>query len=232
MSARPRRSDTRTVWRTAAALPACLVLLLLPARSSAQAPFTLGSFTELRRGPDGGEVWRGVVPGATRKSMVYVPPGFLPERRYAVIYLLHGMPGSPWSYVNSLSLAALSDRVDGHLPIDSAAEGRTLAGLSAGGDGAIDVALRHPRLSGRLESWGGSITRRPRLLARNEAAVLRRLHMRFYLSSGPAHGSSASSFARELAGLRLSVRLELLRSARQQWERQLDEGLRWAEPST
>src|SRR5262245_41314049 len=90
-------------------MPVLLVLLLLPARSAAQAPFTLGSFTELRRGPDGGQIWRGVIPGATRKSMVYVPPGFLPERRYPVVYLLHGMPGSPWSYVNSLSLAALSD---------------------------------------------------------------------------------------------------------------------------
>ena len=97
------------MWRAAAALTVCLVVLLLPTRSGAQAPFTLGSFTELRRGPDGGQVWRGVIPGATRKSMIYVPPGFLPERRYPVIYLLHGMPGSPWSYVNSLSLATLSD---------------------------------------------------------------------------------------------------------------------------
>jgi predicted esterase len=283
------------VWRTAAALPACLVLLLLPARSSAQAPFTLGSFTELRRGPDGGEIWRGVIPGATRKSMVYVPPGFLPERRYPVIYLLHGMPGSPWSYVNALSLAALFDTlitkqvaapfiavvpvagptghysgewtgswerylvdrvvpwVDAHLPIDASAEGRTIAGLSAGGYGAIDIGLRHPQLFGRLESWGGYFTPHrdgplaeagpaelaahdPRLLVRKETALLRRRHVRFYLSSGPGHGnvqpSETVSFARELAGLRLPVRLQLLKDGRGQWERQLDEGLRWAEPST
>jgi pimeloyl-ACP methyl ester carboxylesterase len=283
------------VWRTAAALPFLLVLLLLPARSSAQAPFTLGSFTELRRGPDGGQIWRGVIPGATRKSMIYVPPGFLPERSYPVVYLLHGMPGSPWSYVNSLSLAALSDTliarklvapfvavvpvagpsghysgewtgpweqylvhrvvrwVDAHLPIDSAAHERTLAGLSAGGYGAIDIGLRHPQLFGRLESWGGYFAPHrdgplagagrpelgahdPQLLARSEAALLRRLHVRFYLSSGPGHGSvqprETVSFAHELAGLRLPVRLELLRSGRRQWERQLDAGLRWAEPST
>ena len=59
--------------------------------------------------------------------------------------------------------------------------------------------------------------------------------MRFYLSSGPGHGNvqprETVSFARELAGLRLPVRLELFENGRRQWERQLDEGLRWAEPS-
>lgn len=287
------RGHTRTVWRAVAALPVCLVLLVLPARSGAQAPFTLGSFTELRQGPDGGAIWRGVIPGATRKSMVYVPPGFQPERRYPVIYLLHGMPGSPWSYVNSLSLAALSDTliakklvtpfiavvpvagpsghysgewtgeweqylvnqvvpwVDAHLPIDSDPAGRTLAGLSAGGYGAIDIGLRHPMLFGRLESWGGYFTPNrdgsltdagaaaraahdPQLLARGEATLLRSLRTRFYLSSGPGHGNvqpwETVSFARELTGLRIPTRLVLFKSGLHQWERQLDNGLRWAEP--
>jgi pimeloyl-ACP methyl ester carboxylesterase len=257
------------VWRPVAALPLCLVLLLLPTGAGAQAPFTLGSFTELRRGPDGGEIWRGVIPGATTKTMVYVPPGFLPERRYPVIYLLHGMPGSPWSYVNRLSLAALSDTliakrlaapfiavvpiarstrgwtrtseeylvrrvvpwIDAHLPVEASPEARTLAGLSAGGNGAIDIGLRHPRLFGRLESWGASFAHAPRLVVRKEAELLRSLRVRFYVSSGPARRTGNVRFARELAGLRLPVRLELLKSARRQWERQLDEGLRWAEAS-
>src|SRR5919205_3491958 len=60
-------------------------------------------------GPAGGEIWRGVIPGATRASMVYVPPGYSHARRYPVVYLLSGMPGSPWSYVNSLSLASAAD---------------------------------------------------------------------------------------------------------------------------
>ena len=294
MSASPARRHTRTVWRAVVVLPVCLVLLALPGRSGAQAPFTLGSFRELRQGPDGGEVWRGVIPGATRKSMVYVPPGFLPERRYPVIYLLHGMPGSPWSYVNSLSLAALSDTlitrklaapfiavvpvagpsghysgewtgpwerylvqrvvpwVDAHLPIEHAAGARTLAGLSAGGYGAIDIGLRLPRLFGRLESWGGYFTPNrdgslaaagaaaraahdPRLVVRHEAALLRRTGVRFFLSSGPGHGKvqprETVSFARELAGLKLPVRVVLLKDGHRQWERQLDDGLRWAEPS-
>jgi S-formylglutathione hydrolase FrmB len=143
--------------------------------------------------------------------------------------------------------------VDAHLPIDASAEGRTIAGLSAGGYGAIDIGLRHPQLFGRLESWGGYFTPHrdgplaeagpaelaahdPRLLVRKETALLRRRHVRFYLSSGPGHGnvqpSETVSFARELAGLRLPVRLQLLKDGRGQWERQLDEGLRWAEPST
>ena len=33
---------------------------------------------------------------------------FSTHRRYSVVYLLHGMPGSPRSYINSFSLAALS----------------------------------------------------------------------------------------------------------------------------
>jgi len=32
---------------------------------------------------------------------------------------------------------------------------RTIAGLSAGGFGAVGIALRHPRLFRRVESWGG-----------------------------------------------------------------------------
>jgi enterochelin esterase-like enzyme len=46
---------------------------------------------------------------------------------------------------------------DGHLPTPTRAA-RTLAGLSAGGYGAIDIGLRHPQLFSRLESWGGYFT--------------------------------------------------------------------------
>jgi acetyl esterase/lipase len=60
-------------------------------------------------GPAGGEIWRGVIPGARRASMIYVPPGYSAAQRYPVVYLLAGMPGSPWSYVHSLSLAAVAD---------------------------------------------------------------------------------------------------------------------------
>ena len=99
--------DSRTA---AAAIIAGAVLALgLPIQADADGILHLGSFRELRAGPDGGSIWRGVIPGAVRKSAVYLPPGFSTGRRYPVVYLLHGMPGSPWSYINSLSLAALSD---------------------------------------------------------------------------------------------------------------------------
>ena len=201
------------------------------------------------------------------------------------------MPGSPWSYVNSLSLGSLGDSLigrgetrpfvavspvagpsghydgewagpweaylvrrvvpwtDAHLPTIADASGRTLAGLSAGGYGAVDVGLRHPLLFGRLESWGGYFApfrdgplaratrgalaaHDPTLLARREAALLRRRAVRFFLSTGPSHGAvergDTIRFARELRQLRLPYRLELVRRGRGVWQRQLAAGLRWA----
>jgi len=274
----------------AAVLATCFVLVF-PLDAKAVSTVRLGSFRELRRGPHGGSIWRGVIPGAVRKSAVYLPPGFSTRRRYRVVYLLHGMPGSPWSYINSLSLTALSDTlisrhetrpfiavvpvagpsghyngewtgpwaryvvhnvvpwVDDHLPTVADAGGRTLAGLSAGGYGAVDVGLRNPTMFGRLESWGGYFEpfrdgtlahagrteltwNDPQLVARDEAPLLRRLGVRFYLSSGPGHGKvqprDTVRFARELRRLRLPYRVVLLRDGRHQWERQLAAGLRWA----
>ena len=275
----------------AAAVFAMFFVLACPLEGKAGNTLRLGSFRELRRGPHGGSIWRGVIPGAVRKSALYLPPGFSTHRRYPVVYLLHGMPGSPWSYINSLSLAALSDTlisrgevrpfigvvpvagpsghydgewtgrweryvvqdvvpwVDDHLPTVANAGGRTLAGLSAGGYGAVDVGLRHPTMFGRLESWGGyfepfrdgtlaragrtALARNdPQLVARDEAPLLRRLGVRFYLSSGPGHGKvqprDTVRFARELGRLGLPYGVTLLRDGRHQWERQLAAGLRWA----
>src|SRR5262249_26179252 len=117
--------------------------------------------------------------------------GFTAARRYPVVYLLHGMPGSPYSFVNALRLASVADelppfiavapaagpngRYDGewagawenwlvngvvpwvvtHLPTQADGRDQVLAGLSAGGYGAIDIGLRHPGLFGTLESWSG-----------------------------------------------------------------------------
>jgi enterochelin esterase-like enzyme len=264
-------------------------LLVPTGRGEAAAP--PAGFTKLRTVAGGGSIWRGVIPGATRKSAIYLPRGFTRSRRYPVVYLLPGMPGSPWSYVNSLSIGALGDTliaraeagpfiavmpvagpsghydgewagpwehylvhrvvpwVDAHLPTVQNAGGRTLAGLSAGGYGAIDIGLRHPLLFGCLESWGGYFQpfadgplhdagasvladHDPTLLAREEAALLRRRGVRFFLSSGPGHDritpAETARFARELRRLGIRTRLELLRPQRHVWERQLAAGLRWA----
>ena len=45
--------------------------------------------------------------------------------------------------------------VDTHLPTHRDRDGRTIAGLSAGGFGAADIGLRAPRLFGTIESWSG-----------------------------------------------------------------------------
>ena len=239
-------------------------------------------------GPAGGQIWRGVIPDARRASMVYIPPGYSAARRYPVVYLLAGMPGSPWSYVRSLSLASVADSLiasgearpfvavlppagpSGHydgewagpwerylvravLPWTQAhlavSGDRTIAGLSAGGFGAVDIALRHPRLFRSVESWGGYFrpfhdgpfreasaaelaAHDPTLLLPSEAPLERRLGMRFFLSTGPSHGhvtpAETIAFARLLRALRLPYRLELLAGKRGAWERQLVDGLRWA----
>lgn len=71
-------------------------------------------WTTVRTGPDGGTVWAGRIPNAIvawdhRPSAVYLPPGFSPTKRYPVIYLLHGMQGSPSEFWDSLQLAGVAD---------------------------------------------------------------------------------------------------------------------------
>jgi hypothetical protein len=105
------------------------------------------------RGPGGGAIWRGVIPGARARRL---------------------------------------RRPDDRRP-------------SAGGFGAVDIALRHPRLFRRVESWGGYFSpfrdgplRRasprelaahdPTLLLPAESGLVRRLGTPFFLSTGPGHG--------------------------------------------
>jgi enterochelin esterase-like enzyme len=245
-------------------------------------------FRVFSHGPAGGEIWRGVIPGARRASMVYVPPGYSSARRYPVVYLLAGMPGSPWSYVNSLSLASVAATLiarrlavpfvavmppagpSGHysgewagpweryltrrvLPWSAAhlsVSGEwTIAGLSAGGFGAVDIALRHPTLFRQVESWGGYFrpfrdgplrlaspvelaAHDPELLVRADVPLLRGRRVRFFLSTGPGHGkieaAATPRFARLLRALGLAYRLELVPTKQGEWERQLVDGLRWA----
>jgi enterochelin esterase-like enzyme len=263
--------------------------VLVAAIAGALAPVHLpAGFRVVTHGPTGGEIWHGPIQGARRASMIYVPPGYSHARRYPVIYLLAGMPGSPWSYVQSLSLASVADSLiarnlatpfvavlppagpSGHYAGEwagpwerylvgrvlpwvrahlSVSGDRTIAGLSAGGLGAVDIALRHPRLFRRVESWGGYFrpfrdgplrdasaaelaAHDPTLLLQSEGSLVRRLGIRFFLSTGPSHGHVTAvatvRFARRVRALRLPFRLELLAARRDAWERQLVDGLRWA----
>ena len=55
--------------------------------------------------PGGGTLLKGVFPGGERRGFVFLPPGFTVTQRYPVLYLLHGMPGDPSEYTDSLGLA-------------------------------------------------------------------------------------------------------------------------------
>src|SRR5262249_7518103 len=51
------------------------------------------------------------VPWDHRASAVYLPPGFSPDTRYPVVYLLHGMRGNPSEFWDALNLADVADRL-------------------------------------------------------------------------------------------------------------------------
>ena len=69
----------------------------------------LPGFTPFATGPGGGTVLAGTFPGAARPGYVYLPPGYSPAHRYPVVYLLHGMPGSPSEYLDGTNLAPFAD---------------------------------------------------------------------------------------------------------------------------
>ncbi len=250
----------------------------------------LPGFTPFAAGPDGGQVWSGVFPGTQRAGYVYLPPGFASTARYPVLYLLHGMPGSPSEYLDGTELAPYADQgissgalrpfiavvpaagssrayngewagpweralvgqiipwVDAHLPTIASRRGRVIAGLSAGGYGAVDIGIRNARLFGAIESWSGyfrplhdgPFKDAPRsVLAANDPRQLLRLDgralsgTRFFVSSGPFHShwfrpAETVAFAREAKRLGLPVTLRLYSSKKGEWRAQFDAGLRWA----
>ena len=248
----------------------------------------LPGFTVTATGPNGGQVLTGPIPGTERPGAVYLPPHFSEASRYPVVYLLHGMPGSPSEFVAGAGLLqwadtaiaagttrpfvavmpaagprhqyngewagpwerALVDQVvpwaDATLPTLPAAADRVIAGLSAGGYGAADIALRNPGTFGTVESWSGYFaplrdgpfkhaTRQ--LLAANDPRLLARkappTHTRFFLSTGPAHShwfkpAQTIDFARELSKLGVTVELLQVPVAKGEYTAQLAAGLAWA----
>jgi enterochelin esterase-like enzyme len=51
--------------------------------------------------------------GRSQQVLVYLPPGYdsNPQRRYAVLYLLHGTPGGPASMFNTLAAGVIEDEL-------------------------------------------------------------------------------------------------------------------------
>jgi enterochelin esterase-like enzyme len=254
--------------------------------------FTLPGFAPAATEPNGGRLLEGTFPGTVRPGYIYLPPGFDPVIRYPVVYLLHGMPGSPAEYPGGTQLGtfadaaiaagrvrpfigvmpaagtsprydgewagewetALVDRVvpwvDRSLPTVASPAGRVIAGLSAGGYGAFDIALRHPRFFGAVESWSGYFTplhdglfrhagaavlaaNDPTLLASKDARQLRRAGVRFFVSTGPAHshwipGDTSLRFADQLRRLGLETTYRVYGDRAGEWREQLEAGLEWA----
>jgi hypothetical protein len=275
-------------------------LALVAAGSASPSRWVLRGFDFTTYGSRSGAVLAGAIPGRyapvapAGESYVYLPPGFTTARRYPVVYLLHGMPGTPGIYVGAPShLARVAGKLiaagarpfiavlpyagpathrrraewagrwenylvhdvvpwaDAHLPTIRSPAGRAIAGLSAGGYGAVDIGLRHLDLFGTLESWSGYFTpildgpfvhasaavlaaHDPSILVRKEAARLRRGHIRFELSTGIGHGPIAPAltmaFASELHQLGLPCAFWRVRTSVQvpDYPDQMKHGLAYA----
>jgi len=91
---------------------------LVAAGSASPSPSLLPGFEPTAYGSGAGTILAGTIPGRfapvdpAGESYVYLPPGFTAARRYPVVYLLHGMPGTPRIYVGAPSHLA---RVAGEL---------------------------------------------------------------------------------------------------------------------
>jgi enterochelin esterase-like enzyme len=248
-------------------------------------------------GPSGGTVWRVRIPNSfvttNRPGYIYLPT-YRTGARYPVVYLLHGFPGSPETFVRGSRIVAVADdlirsgrlrpaivvmptagrtiRYDGewagpweryvvddvlewtqaYLPTIDSSAGRAIGGLSAGGFGAADIALRHPGLFGTIEAWGGYFhplrdgpfahATRTQLRASDPVSIVRRiaplLHrwgVRVFLAAGrqdPRDVARAQHFGAELTRLRVENVLVLQPGAHHGnfWRRILPLGLAYTFP--
>jgi enterochelin esterase-like enzyme len=186
---------------------------------------------------------RAITSGAVRPFIAVAPPAGI-TRRY------DGEWAGAWE---NYLVDDVVPWTDAHLPTLRTTADRVLAGLSAGGFGALDIGLRHPGLFGTLEAWSGYFSpfhdgpfrdagardlaeHDPSLLVLREAPALHRLGTRVYLSSGSTHDRWTTgvtvAFARELAALRVPYSLYLAPGGHDGrfWRSQLPEALRFALP--
>ena len=104
------------VWNAHARRWLGLALAHLTPATKFDPPASLTGFVSVARGPGGGVVLRGRIPNRSvswdrRRGAVYLPPGFQATSRYPVIFLLHGFPGSPSGFYDSLQLAKVADHL-------------------------------------------------------------------------------------------------------------------------
>jgi enterochelin esterase-like enzyme len=187
--------------------------------------------------------------GAARPFIAVMPPGGLPDgtKRQRAL--------SEWAGVwEDYVVKTVVPWVDSHLPAAHRPAGRAIAGVSAGGFGAVDIALRHLGVFSKAESWEGYFTpfrdgpfthasaatlaaHDPTLLVQENAAAIRAHALHFFLSTGGSHGAVKRSwtleFARELKALRIPARLWVQPLGVKGFGRhQLPAALIWAEPGT
>ena len=133
----------------------------------------------------------------------------------------------PWEQYLIRDVVPWTDR---QLPTLAGRRDRAIAGLSAGGYGAVDIGLRHPHTFGTMESWSGYFepirdgplrtasaadlaAHDPTLLVPREDRLLRRLGTRFFLSCGSTRDRGnlphTLSFGRLLASFHVSHRVWL-----------------------
>jgi len=142
--------------------------------------------------------------GRRQQVVVYLPPGYQTSgRRYPVMYLLHGSPGKPWAFIDTVGMGVVVDSlvargrtkgvilvapygstgpftdkewangvrrneawenflahdvvraIDRRYRTVASAAGRTIAGLSEGGYGALNIGFHHPAEFSVIESWSG-----------------------------------------------------------------------------
>ena len=89
-------------------------LTLAAGASGSTPPSAPRGFVRIADGPSGGTVVQGWIPNPIlprffRPTVVYLPPGYDPTRRYPVLYLLQGFPGSPYQYVDGIDLPTAAD---------------------------------------------------------------------------------------------------------------------------
>ena len=109
-----RPGETAAVARAAAGGVIALALFTGVSPARAQPP-ALPNFTLFDTGPAGGTVWTGripnpFVPSDHRNAYLYLPPNFSPQKRYPVLYLLHGFWGDPSSFVLGLHITQIADQ--------------------------------------------------------------------------------------------------------------------------
>jgi enterochelin esterase-like enzyme len=139
-----------------------------------------------------------------------------------------------------------------HLPVERRASSRVIAGFSAGGYGAVDMALRHPGTFAVAESWSGYFDapldgslraatpaqrdeHAPALLVARERPQVLRSGLRILVSAGRRERvvlHATQRFGSELARLRLPSRVLITAGAHdgRQWHAVLGAGLRYALP--